>query len=197
VGDARFRFSERAEDVDTVYLGAWRRDTLVDAGGFDEDLPINEDYELFHRLRAAGGRVVLSPEIRSEYHVRPSLGALARQYYRYGRGKIDMLRMHPESLRWRQVAAPALVAGLAASAVVAPFRPRLALIVPAAYVAANLAASALAARRRAGALPVLPAAFATMHVSWGVGFWAGLLRKGPPRPFLGPLARSFRRTPAG
>jgi glycosyltransferase involved in cell wall biosynthesis len=189
VGDARFRLNVgpsagagRAEETDTVYLGAWRRDTLLAAGGFDETLPVNEDYELNHRLRAAGGRVVLSPEIRSEYHVRPSLAALARQYFRYGRGKADMLRRHPRSLRWRQAAAPALVAGLAASAVLARRRPGLASTIPLAYVAANLVESV----RAGGPLPALPAAYATMHLAWGAGFWAGVLRGGLPRPSLGP-----------
>ncbi|MCA1726775.1 MAG: glycosyltransferase family 2 protein, partial [Actinobacteria bacterium] len=88
VGDARFRFTRRTEETETVYLGAWRRETLDAAGGFDEGLAINEDYELNHRLRASGGKVVVSPEIRCEYHVRDSLRALGRQYYRYGRGKV-------------------------------------------------------------------------------------------------------------
>ena len=175
VGDARFRYSERTEETDTVYLGAWRKRTLVDVGGFDEGLAVNEDYELNHRLRAAGGRVVLSPEIRSEYRVRESLGGLARQYFAYGRGKVDMLRRHPRSVRWRQLAAPALVAGLAASAALARTRPRLAAVVPAAYGTATLAASVAAARREPASAPVLPGAFATMHLAWGAGFWARVL----------------------
>ena len=60
------------EDVDTVYLGAFHRQTVIDAGGYDE---VNlqwaaEDQELNFRLRRRGGRIVLDPAIRSQYFPR-------------------------------------------------------------------------------------------------------------------------------
>ena len=193
VGDARFRTSDRAEWVDSVYLGAWRRETLERLGGFDERAVVNQDYELNYRLRLAGGRILLSPRVRCAYRVRDTFGGLARQYYRYGRGKLGTLRLHPESLRWRQLAAPALVAGLAASAAAAPFLPVAGLALPAVYAAGALGASLVGAARGGwGAFPALPGVFATMHLSWGVGFWSGLARQGPPRPFLRPLLGSLR-----
>jgi GT2 family glycosyltransferase len=176
-GDARFRYSERQEEVDTVYLGAWRRSTLESTGGFDEGLAVNQDYELNHRLRKAGGRVLLSPSIRSTYRIRESLGELAGQYYRYGRGKAGMLRRFPDALRWRQLAPPALVAGLAASVAILPVAPAAAAILPGLYAATTVLTSVLTGiRRDPGTTAVLPVVFATIHLSWGLGFWAGLLR---------------------
>ncbi len=176
-GDARFRYSERQEEVDSVYLGAWRRSTLEGAGGFDEGLTVNEDYELNHRLRGAGGRILLSPSIRSTYRIRESLGELAGQYYRYGKGKAGMLRRFPDALRWRQLAPPALVAGLAASIAVLPVVPAVAAVVPGTYAGATVLASLITGiRRDRGALPALPIVFATVHLAWGFGFWSGLLR---------------------
>ena len=44
------------------------------------------------------------------------------------------------------------------------------------YAVANLAASfRTAAASQWSYLPVLPLVFATVHLSWGSGFWAGLL----------------------
>ena len=50
-GSARYRLGGSAGPADTVFLGAWRRETLEAAGGFDETLARNEDYELNWRLR--------------------------------------------------------------------------------------------------------------------------------------------------
>ncbi|MEZ6196199.1 MAG: hypothetical protein R3F20_10815 [Planctomycetota bacterium] len=55
-GGACFRRPvDRDLEVDTVYLGAWRTETLRAAGGFDESLPRNQDDELAARLRARAG----------------------------------------------------------------------------------------------------------------------------------------------
>src|SRR5262249_447686 len=61
VGGARFHYSEREEWVDTVYLGAWRREVFERIGLFDEELVRDQDDEFNYRLRAAGGRVLLTP----------------------------------------------------------------------------------------------------------------------------------------
>ena len=112
------RGSDRRE-VEHVPLGCFRAETLRAVGGWREELATNEDFDLDHRLRRAGGRVVFDPEIWSVYYARESLGAIARQYWRYGRWKAAMLVSAPESLQPRQLAPPALVATVLAGVVVA------------------------------------------------------------------------------
>jgi len=192
-GDARFRYSEQEEWVDTVYLGAWYKRTLEDVGGFDEAWRVNEDYQLNYRLRLAGGRILLSPKIRCEYYVRGSLSGLAQQYFRYGFWKVRTLTAYPDSLRWRQLVPPGFVLALGVSLAVLPFWRGVGLIVPGLYLAANFTASFQAASRRGfHYLPVLPIIFATIHLSWGVGFWAGILRSGVPRFSLRSLDQAVR-----
>lgn len=194
-GPARFRSARRREAVDTVYLGAFPRHALERVGAFDERLVRNQDYEMNWRIRRAGGTVVVDPAIRSTYLTRPSFGQVARQYHDYGFWKRRMLRLHPRSLRPRQLVAPAFVLGLllAAGAAIAAAAG----LLPAAaawalpglaglYAAAALGVSAsLAARHGARHLLRLPAVLATMHLAWGWGFlaasvapWAGARRKG-------------------
>lgn len=190
-GDAKYRYSDTEQWVDTVYLGAWHSQTLRDLGGFNEEWAINEDYELNYRLRRNGGRILLSPKIDCRYYVRGSLSNLANQYVRYGFWKVKTVAAHPGSLRWRQLACPAFVAALVLSAALTPFYPMYAAIVPAAYIITNLTASFWAAAHRGlWYLPLLPFVFAVMHISWGAGFWAGLAALGLPR--LAP--RSFLNT---
>ena len=83
VGDARYRFTEQAQSVDTVPFFAIRRELIDRIGKFDESLLTNEDYEFNVRVRQSGGTVWLDPAIRSTYYSRPTLSALGRQYWRY------------------------------------------------------------------------------------------------------------------
>ncbi len=182
-----FHTSASGQFTDTVYLGAWPREVFDRVGGFDARMVPNEDYELNYRIRQAGGRVYLSPKIRSHYFGRQTLGALARQYARYGRGKVASLRKSPASLRPRQLVAPTFVAALALGAPLAlaslalrlPWLSWLAvawLALAVAYVALNLGFAVVAARRAGRALFWrIALAFAAMHLAWGAGFWAGLL----------------------
>ena len=178
-GDARYRIGGPEGPADTVWLGVYRRDALQAAGGFDESLLRNQDYALHWRLRQRGGTVWFTPALQAEYRPRATLAALARQYWDWGRWKRAMVRRHPGSLRWRQLAAPALTAALAASSLAAPLAGPVAAAVPLAYLAAlALGAVACGLRRRSAAAVLLPAVLATMHLAWGAGFWAACLR--PP-----------------
>src|SRR5215469_16928080 len=116
-----FHVSQTARYTDTVYMGAWPRVVLDRVGGFDEDLPTNEDYELHYRIRQAGGKLYLTPAIASEYICRQSLGGVMRQYYAYGQGKVLMLAKHPHSLRLRHLVAPGLLLWLVMGLVIGAF----------------------------------------------------------------------------
>jgi glycosyltransferase involved in cell wall biosynthesis len=175
-----FHVSQQPQVTDTVYMGAWPRAVFEQVGGYNERVGVNEDYELNHRIRKAGGTIYFSPAIRSKYYGRQTLRALARQYYRYGRSKVRTLRLHPESLKPRQLAAPLLIAALVVGLLLVILIPALTLLwlLPiGAYIAANLLASALTARRFGwDRLPLLPVVFATIHLAWGAGFWVGIVR---------------------
>ena len=170
VGNARHHRGGREGPADTVYLGAWRRETLDAVGGFNPHLLRNQDYELNWRLREMGETVWFDPALVVEYRPRGSLWALAKQYFDYGRWKAAMLRQHPRSLRWRQLAAPTLVLGLLASFTAASLGQRVALLFPLAYFAALATWSVgIGLARREPAAMLLPLTLATMHLCWGVG----------------------------
>ncbi len=180
VGGGRFHYSEREEWVDTVYLGAWPRAVFERVGPFDETFVRNQDDEFNYRLLSHGGRILLSPRIRSWYFNRTTLASLWRQYFQYGCWKVRVMQKHPRQMRPRHFVPPAFAAAVVGGALLAPFVPtaRLAwLLVLAAYGLANLAASLWAARRGGWRhLPLLPVAFAALHLSYGLGFIAGLAR---------------------
>ncbi|MGH3649662.1 MAG: glycosyltransferase family 2 protein [Acidimicrobiia bacterium] len=164
-GDARYRIGGEAGPVETVYLGVFRRDALKRVGGFDEDFVRTQDYELNHRLIAVGEIVWFDPQLKATYQPRGSLRALARQYFDYGRAKRQFDQKHPGSLRWRQMAAPALVTILTITLVGSVWAPIL-LVVPAGYALMLLGAGAAGS----GSFWRVALAIATMHLSWGSGF---------------------------
>lgn len=179
---ATFRVGSAATFTDTVYMGAWRRHVFNEIGCFDEALAVNEDYEFNYRLRRAGGCIYFTPAIRSTYHCRESLRALARQNFRYGCWKPLVIARHPASLRLRQLAAPAFVASVLIGSLLArsiPMAMAALLVMLASY---GLSSTAFALRSR-GDLPAriwlrIPFVFLTVHLTWGCGFWYGTLRLG-------------------
>jgi GT2 family glycosyltransferase len=180
VGNALFRHSRKAQYVDTVAFGAYRREVFWQIGLFDEELACNEDDEFNYRLRAQGGRIFLSPAIESWYYTRTSLAQLWRQYYRYGLGKVTVIQRHPRSAMVRQFVPFTLISTLMVSGSLGILHPVflwLFLSVLASYLTASVLFSArISARSGWKYLPVLPAAFACLHFGYGAGFLVGLLR---------------------
>jgi succinoglycan biosynthesis protein ExoA len=171
-------------EVDTVYLGAWRRSELLRLGGFDEALVRNQDDELNLRIVRGGGRVWQSAAIRSWYTPRASFAALFRQFHQYGYWKVPVIRKHRLPASPRHLVPFAFVALLSLLAVGGFFlRPAwwalAALLVL--YAAAALVNAMAVAPRQA---PAVAWAFFCMHAGYGLGFGRGLLdvvllRRGP------------------
>ena len=181
VGDARYRYTDRPQSVDTVPFFAFRRELIDKIGKYDESLLTNEDYEFNVRVRQSGGTVWLDPTIRSTYYARPTLAALARQYWRYGYWKGRMLLRYPRTLRWRQALPPAFIASLVGLGILSLAFPWARWLLAGEILAYSLVLLGAGARsalgqRHATRLYSLPLAIATMHLSWGAALWWSLIK---------------------
>ena len=164
-GPARFHTTGPAGWVDTVYLGAYRVQAALEVGGYAEDQAVNEDAELAVRMRRLGG-IRFDSTIRSTYHPRDRLTALARQYFRYGAGRAATIRKHPSSIAFRQLAPLGLLAGLAS-----PWRRPVAR----AYILTVLGVCACEIRKEPEAGATMAASIPTMHLCWAAGLLSGLM----------------------
>ena len=178
VGDAQYRFTDKAAYVETVPYGSYKRELFEHIGFFDETLLANEDYELNTRILQSGGKIRLDPKIRCTYFARSNLRALSKQYYGYGYWKIQMLKRYPETLRWRQALPPVFILGLLVTLLVGLFwKPSLVLFaaVLGVYLFVLLSVGVHMAMKKRDILMVfgIPLAIITMHFSWGAGFIAG------------------------
>ena len=178
VGGARFHYDARPGWVDTVYLGAYRRDVFERIGGFDEELVRNQDDELNFRLTQAGGKIWLDPSIQSVYYSRPSLRKLWKQYFEYGFYKVRVMQKRGGVASWRHLVPGIFVLSLLLSGLLALLtrKPRWALTVAGPYALANGLASARTARPNKQLIPLLPLIFAVLHLSYGAGFLIGVWR---------------------
>lgn len=181
LGSARFHYSDRPGWVDTAFPGAYRRELFDLIGPFDETLVRNQDDDLHLRARLAGRTMWFDPRLRSTYRPRASLRALWRQYYQYGWWRAVTVCKHRRVASVRHLVPAALVAGLAGtSTAVVATRHRCALGALGSGVAAWAGVLVLAGRRERGApsgvAARVPVAVGCLHLAYGAGFWAGLLR---------------------
>lgn len=178
VGDAFYRLDTSARYVDTVPFGAFRRDLITKIGPFDETLLTNEDYEFNMRIKLAGGRIWLDPAIQSVYIARPTISALATQYWRYGYWKAQMLKRYLKTIRWRQALPPLLATSVFTFFLlgfVYSWSWKLLALELAIYLGILLIAGSIQAikSRSIGYIIGMPIAIATMHFTWGIALLWG------------------------
>ena len=190
VGNSTYHWGTQAQEVDHLPFGAYPVALVRELGGWDERLVANEDFEFDYRLRGSGSHLLFDPDLVIAWHCRQSIGDLFRQYRRYGRGKVDVAVLHPDSLGPRHVAPPLFIGYLAAALAISPRRPWLAQAMVAPYAAALVADAARLAPRldRPSEQVRVPLAIAAMHVGWGLGFWSGVARLARSRAFGGSRA---------
>ncbi|MFO0881178.1 MAG: glycosyltransferase family 2 protein [Gemmataceae bacterium] len=166
---------------------AYRREVFDRIGWFDESFDACEDVEFNHRAARAGLRCWFTPRVAVRYHPRDSLPRLFRQMVRYGRGRVRLLRKHPETFSLPGFIPGAFVAGLLLGPILAAVFAFLWFVYLGTlgiYASLILGTSlALALRRREPRLALwLPVVFTTVHVGSGWGlFWETVAgRVGPP-----------------
>jgi glycosyltransferase involved in cell wall biosynthesis len=169
VGASRFHTGGVAGEVDTVYLGAFRREAISAVGGFDERYTRAQDWELNHRLRKNGGKIYFDPRLQVTYRPRPNLRKLAKQYFQYGRWRRVVSRSHSGTINLRYLAPPFALAGTSISLISGLLISPLCFLPAAIYGLFTLISSLLIAKSPREFISLL-AIIPTMHFAWGAGF---------------------------
>jgi glycosyltransferase involved in cell wall biosynthesis len=169
VGASRFHTGGDAGEVDTVYLGAFRREALIAVGGFDERYTRAQDWELNHRLRKNGGRIFFDPRLQVTYRPRPNLKKLAKQYFQYGRWRRVVSRSHQGTVNFRYLAPPFALIGTVTS-IALGFLLHPIFYLPAAIYGAFVIISSILIAKSIREFSLLLSVIPTMHFAWGAGF---------------------------
>jgi len=169
VGASRFHIGGGAASVDTVYLGAFRKQALVAVGGFDERFTRAQDWELNYRLRTAGGTIFFDPRLVVTYRPRSTVKALAKQYFEYGRWRRVVSRRHEGTINYRYLAPPFTVIGVVSSLILGEILSPI-LFLPALVYALFILSASARIGKSLGEFVSLPLILLTMHMTWGIGF---------------------------
>ena len=169
VGASRFHTGGQAGEVDTVYLGAFRREAISAVGGFDERYTRAQDWELNYRLRKNGGKIYFDPRLQVTYRPRPNLRKLAKQYFQYGTWRRVVSRSHSGTINLRYLAPPVTLLGCVTSAIAGALIHPI-LYMPLAIYGVFVGVSAALIARTFQEFFTLLAIIPTMHFAWGAGF---------------------------
>jgi glycosyltransferase involved in cell wall biosynthesis len=179
VGGSAFRTIDNKElFVDTVAFPGYKKSTLTKVGKFNEELVRNQDDEFNYRIRKMGGKILLSPDIRSRYYSRSNFKSLWRQYFQYGYWKVRVLQMHPKQMSLRQFIPFSFVSTIIFLGILSVFfeiaRWVLVLVISLYLLAAIIATIYEVKRTKIIALPYVFFSYIILHMSYGLGFMLGL-----------------------
>ncbi|SHH94319.1 Glycosyltransferase, catalytic subunit of cellulose synthase and poly-beta-1,6-N-acetylglucosamine synthase [Clostridium collagenovorans DSM 3089] len=103
VGNSKFRYSQKAEYVDTVAFGLYRKSIFDKVGYFDENLKRNQDNDMHRRIKEAGYKFYLNPSIKSTYISRDSVKGFLNQAWQNGKWNMKVLRNGFKTLNLRHI----------------------------------------------------------------------------------------------
>lgn len=99
LGGGKFHQADFEGYADTVFLGAFKKETLEKLNYYDPNLSRSEDDDLNFRLNEQGYRIYITPEIKSIYYPRSDYVSLFKQYFEYGEWKVAVIRKHHKPAR--------------------------------------------------------------------------------------------------
>lgn len=181
IGGASFRIGAKAGFTDTVPFGSFPRKVIEEIGGMREDLPRGEDNEFNNRIRKAGYKIYLDPEIVCTYYSRDTFRGSVGQMYANGVSIGRLLHIDPSSVSLRHLVPLAFVLSLALSLVAGIFwRPAFLVfaVIFGLYITASITATISACCRYGKRFFfILPLLFLCVHCAYGWGTISGILKR--------------------
>jgi len=179
MGNSHFRIGTDHEMwVDTVPFGCFRREIFDKVGLFDEELVRNQDDEFNGRIILNGGRILLLPQVSVDYFARDSVRKTAKMFYQYGLFKPLVNKKLQKPTTLRQFFPPLFFAGIIIGGLLSLFFPVIRWLyfgVLILYVLAGLFFG-LNIQSRWPDILWMPIIFATIHLSYGCGYWIGAFK---------------------
>lgn len=183
VGNARYRTGHEMQpsEVDAVPFGSFPSHLFQRIGLFDESVPRSEDADLYRRVNAAGGKIILYPDIVVNYQARSNFMAFFRHTLQNGFLVTYYLKGGKVTFFGRHLAPLAFVSAVAVLAVLSLLQPiflwPLAAALGTYFLAGVLASLGVAvARRDVRHLFTLPVVFTVLHWGYGLASAWGLVR---------------------
>lgn len=181
VGGSRFRIgSKKPQWVDTVFGGCYKKEIFKKIGLFNENLIRSQDMEFNLRLKKAGGKILLAPDIISYYYPKSNLKDFFIHNFRDGIWAVYPLKFVKMPLRLRHYIPLAFILGLFLSLILSPFflfGKILFILIFGSYLLLNLFFSLeISMKKGLKYFFILPIVFASRHIGYGLGSVWGLIK---------------------
>jgi GT2 family glycosyltransferase len=153
----------------------YRRDILIESGGFDPRYLIGEDTDASRRLREHGHRLVVDENIHVHHDGARTIRQFSKRFYVYGVGRARSTLTNRGNIDPRILCLFLLALAVASAAPLYPILLQGALLL---YAALTLAGSVAGSSRAGSArlIPLMIPLYAIQHTSYLVGLVAGLLQ---------------------
>lgn len=179
--------------VDTIPYPLFRKQVLLEVGGYDEALFRNQDNDMNQRLRARGHKLYLTDKTTAKLFGRPTIWSLVQYAYKSGFWNFITVRRNKAAMSARHFVPFAFVLVLLAGAMLACVslafpEHRWSLCLPLiAALSAHFGVGFLFAarewfRNRDPLSPLLPGAWLALHTAYGCGTLGALLGNCMPPP---------------
>jgi len=181
-GGSYFRIgSKKPRLVDTVFGGCYKREVFDKIGLFNENLIRSQDMEFNLRLRRAGGKILLVPDIISYYYPKSNLKDFFLHNFQDGIWAIYPLKFVKAPFKIRHYIPLIFVGSLISSLFLSVFFPFffwLFIFIFGLYFLTNLYFSTKIAfpEKDLRYLFLMPIAFASRHFGYGIGSLWGLIK---------------------
>jgi len=183
VGNSYFRVhTDEPKWVDTVFGGCYRKDVFDRVGLFNEKLVRGQDMEFNLRLKKAGGKTLLVPDIVSYYYARSDLKSFWKHNWANGVWAVLPFLYSPiMPVSWRHLVPLIFVTALIGSAVSGFLLPPFFWffwVILGSYVLASLTVSLQIAfqKRDVKYFAVMPFIFGILHFGYGLGSLLGVFK---------------------
>ena len=184
IGNAHYRLvnSKEPKWVDTVPFFCYRKEIFSKIGLFNEKLERGQDMEFNLRLKKAGGKTLLVPDIVSYYYARSDIKSFLQHNWVNGVwALLPFAYSTVMPISWRHLIPLVFVISLLGSLVltlVFPFGTYMLTGIVGAYGLVNLAASMQVAikERDIRCIFVMPVIFAMLHFGYGLGSLWGVIK---------------------
>jgi len=181
-GDAYYRrgYSRGPKWVDTVFGGCYKKEVFEKIGLFNENLIRSQDMEFNLRLKRAGGKILLVPDIISYYYPKSNLKDFFRHNFSDGIWSTYPLKFEVRIFSWRHLVPLFFVSSLILSLFFSFFfwQARLFFdLIFGSYVFLSLFFSVkISFKKGFQYLFLMPIVFATRHFGYGLGSIWGIVK---------------------
>lgn len=181
IGNAPHRVATKSGWVPAVTMALYRKQAIVKVGGFDESLPRSQDNDLHDRMNGIGERSYLDVNIKPTYLCREAFGGFLNQAWTNGFWNVVITKTGRRGFHLRHFV-PMIFVGvmvlllLLLTVTNQALYPLSGMLLVYACIAVASSITACLSRSMIWQIVVLPLWFLSLHLTYGAGSWAGLIR---------------------